>query len=61
MAAMAGLLGVRLEKAGHYQLGDAVEPLVSQKIDDAWRIVQLAGGVCVVLALTALAVAARSG
>jgi adenosylcobinamide-phosphate synthase len=61
MATMAGLLGVRLEKTGHYQLGDAVEPLVSQKIDDAWRVVQLAGGVCVALALTALAVAARSG
>jgi adenosylcobinamide-phosphate synthase len=61
MAAMAGLLGVRLEKAEHYQLGDAVEPLVSQKIDDAWSVVQLAGGVCVALTLTALAVAARSG
>jgi adenosylcobinamide-phosphate synthase len=61
MATMAGLLGICLEKAGHYRLGDAHEQLVPQRINEAWRIVQLAGGVCVALALTALAVAARSG
>jgi adenosylcobinamide-phosphate synthase len=39
MAAMAGLLGVRLEKAGHYALGDAREELTVSKIDEAWRMV----------------------
>lgn len=61
MATMAGLLGVRLEKAGHYQLGDAVQALAPAQIGVAWRIVQLAGGVWISLVLTALAVAARSG
>ena len=59
MAAMAGLLGVRLEKSGHYQLGDAWELLTPRKIDDAWQIVQLAGAVAALLALSALVVAAR--
>ncbi len=61
MAAMAGLLGVRLEKPGHYQLGDSVEPLTPRHIEVAWRVVRLAGGVGVVLALSVLAVVARSG
>ncbi|MFI4936862.1 MAG: adenosylcobinamide-phosphate synthase CbiB [Caulobacterales bacterium] len=39
MAAMAGLLRVRLEKAGHYALGDAREELTVSKIDEAWRMV----------------------
>lgn len=60
MATMAGLLGVRLEKSGHYQLGDAVEALTPRQIDVAWRIVQLAGGVWLVVVMSALAVAARS-
>lgn len=58
MATMAGLLGVRLEKAGHYQLGDEQEALTPVHIDVAWRIVQLAGGVGALLALGALAAAA---
>jgi len=61
MATMAGLLGVRLEKTGHYALGDALEQLAPRKILTAWRIVQLAGGVAAVLALSALAVTAGSG
>jgi adenosylcobinamide-phosphate synthase len=61
MATMAGLLGVRLEKAGHYGLGDAVESLDPRQIDVAWHIVQLAGGVWFLLAASALAVAAHSG
>lgn len=61
MAAMAGLLGVRLEKARHYRLGDAHEALTPQHIGSAWRIVQLAGGVGAGLALSVLAVAALSG
>lgn len=42
MAAMAGLLGVRLEKAGHYALGDALRPLTSGDITRAWRITSIA-------------------
>jgi adenosylcobinamide-phosphate synthase len=42
MATMAGLLGVQLEKIGHYRLGDPGEPLVAAQIDRAWRIVTLA-------------------
>jgi adenosylcobinamide-phosphate synthase len=57
MATMAGLLGVRLEKTGHYQLGDACEPLTPRKIDDAWRIVQLAGAIAALMALSALVLA----
>jgi adenosylcobinamide-phosphate synthase len=40
MSVMAGLLGVALEKPGHYVLGDAREPVVAAKIDDAWRVVR---------------------
>lgn len=60
MAAMAGLLGVRLEKAGHYRLGDADQALTPRHIGSAWRIVQLAGGVGVALAVSGLAAAALS-
>lgn len=41
MAAMAGLLGVALEKRGHYRLGEAHQPLRPETIDAAWRIVVL--------------------
>jgi adenosylcobinamide-phosphate synthase len=61
MATMAGLLGVRLEKAGDYRLGDAHEPLTPGHIGVAWRIVQLAGGAGAVLALSGLAAVALSG
>ena len=54
MAAMAGLLGVALEKAGHYRLGDARAPLRPEKIDSAWRIVQLAIAVGLALAAAVL-------
>lgn len=53
MAAMAGLLGVRLEKAGHYRLGDAHQPLEPTHIATAWRIVRLAGGAAAALAALA--------
>jgi adenosylcobinamide-phosphate synthase len=39
MAAMAGLLGLELTKAGHYRLGDPIEPLAPAQIDRAWRAV----------------------
>jgi adenosylcobinamide-phosphate synthase len=44
MAVMAGLLGVQLEKAGHYRLGDPAEPLSVGKIREA----------CAMLAILAL-------
>lgn len=53
MAAMAGLLGVRLEKAGHYRLGDPHQPLEPMHIATAWRIVRLAGGAAALLAAAA--------
>jgi adenosylcobinamide-phosphate synthase len=57
MAAMAGLLGVQLDKRKSYTLGDAVEPLSGRHIRDAWRVVLLGAGLA---ALTVLAFAARS-
>jgi adenosylcobinamide-phosphate synthase len=53
MSAMAGLLGVRLEKAGHYALGDAHRPIEPGDITRAWRLVSLAG-FSAVLGTTAL-------
>jgi adenosylcobinamide-phosphate synthase len=61
MAAMAGLLRVRLEKAGHYRLGDADAVLAPHHIRLAWRIVQLAGGAGAALALCGLVAARLSG
>jgi adenosylcobinamide-phosphate synthase len=39
MAAMAGLLGVQLNKKDVYSLGDAAEPLTAAKVRQAWWIV----------------------
>jgi adenosylcobinamide-phosphate synthase len=50
MAAMAGLLGIRLEKQGHYALGDATRPIEPGDITRAWRIVVAAAYASVVLA-----------
>lgn len=61
MATMAGLLGVRLEKAGHYQLGDPLAELAPHQIGVAWRIVQLAGGVWFLLVWSVLAAATHFG
>jgi adenosylcobinamide-phosphate synthase len=57
MAAMAGLLGVRLDKPGHYGLGDAVHAIDTGSIAGAVRIV----AVCAVLAsaLAFIAIGAR--
>jgi adenosylcobinamide-phosphate synthase len=41
MATMAGLLGVVLEKSGHYRLGDGGGRLDGGTIRRAWRIVQV--------------------
>jgi adenosylcobinamide-phosphate synthase len=53
MAAMAGLLGVRLFKAGHYELGDARHGLRPGHITAAWRIVSIASLGALGLAATA--------
>jgi len=55
MAAMAGLLGVRLEKTGHYALGDAHVALAERHISLAWRVVRLAFALTALLALAAAA------
>jgi adenosylcobinamide-phosphate synthase len=51
MAAMAGLLGVTLEKPGHYVLGAGGAPPGADTIDRAWRVVRLAGALAAALAL----------
>lgn len=38
IAAMAGLLGVELEKQGHYRLGDPIEQIDASTIDRAWSV-----------------------
>lgn len=42
MAVMAGLLGVQLEKAGQYRLGDPLEPLSVGKIGEACGVLAIA-------------------
>lgn len=51
MAAMAGLLGVALEKPGHYQLGDATRAVTAADIDRAWRLVAIAAALAGVMTL----------
>ena len=58
MATMAGLLGVRLDKPGHYALGDPTVAITPAAITAAWRIVAIA--MLAAVALCAAAVAARS-
>ena len=41
MAAMAGGLGVQLEKVGHYRLGEADAPLIPETIDAALNLMLL--------------------
>ncbi len=53
MAAMAGALGVRLEKRGHYRLGDGPAPDV-QVVDRAVGVFAAAAGVALVVALLVL-------
>jgi len=53
MAAMAGLLGVTLEKVGHYRLGDGDDPTAAT-IATAWRVVALTGALAAALALLTL-------
>jgi adenosylcobinamide-phosphate synthase len=57
MAAMAGLLGVQLTKAGDYRLGDPHAALEPRAIAEAWRIAAL--GALLAALLAALAIGAR--
>jgi adenosylcobinamide-phosphate synthase len=59
MAAMAGLLGIQLEKSGHYRLGDATRPIEARDITRAWCIVS--GAAHASAALTALSLVALAG
>lgn len=54
MAAMAGLLGVELEKVDHYRLGDPVRPVEASTIALAWRLDRIAVGLTAALAVAAL-------
>lgn len=56
MAAMAGLLGVELEKVGHYRLGEPLHPVEPATVGRAWRLVVGAVGLA-----TALSLAGRMG
>jgi len=57
MAAIAGILGIRLEKPDHYRLGDPIARPAIATIDSAWRVV----AVCAAFAAggAALAIGAR--
>jgi adenosylcobinamide-phosphate synthase len=54
MAAMAGALGVSLEKAGHYRLGEGPPPDL-EAVDRAVRVERWAAALCLAVALLALA------
>jgi adenosylcobinamide-phosphate synthase len=54
MAAMAGLLDVRLVKNGVYSLGEAHDALTPAKVRKAWRIVAAAGIATAILSALAL-------
>jgi adenosylcobinamide-phosphate synthase len=53
MAAMAGLLGVELEKVDHYRLGDPLRPLRPATIVQAWRLVKIAAALVTALGVLA--------
>ena len=58
MAAMAGVLGVRLEKAKHYSLGDPSRPLTPRTIYVAVRVAQIAGSLVTLVAVVTSALCA---
>jgi adenosylcobinamide-phosphate synthase len=51
MAAMAGALNVRLEKPGHYRLGEAKSPLVPETINDAVQLFWMAASAWILVCL----------
>jgi adenosylcobinamide-phosphate synthase len=56
MATMAGLLGVELEKVGHYKLGDPTRPCDAARVEEAWKIVLAAAAPTIVFTLALLVV-----
>lgn len=60
MSAMAGALGVELEKVGHYRLGEPGEALRPEHLRRAIRVVVGAMGLATALALAGLLGASRS-
>ena len=59
MAAMAGLLGVVLEKRGVYRLGDGDRPRTPELVGRAWRIVCVAAALMVAVTMGAMAIRGR--
>ena len=53
IAAVAGALRVRLEKEGHYALGNADSPLVPETIDASLQLVQITALVWAVICFAA--------
>ncbi|OGO45469.1 MAG: cobalamin biosynthesis protein CobD [Chloroflexi bacterium RBG_16_60_22] len=53
MAAMAGALDVRLEKVGHYRLGEGNAPLVPETIADAVKLMLLAAAAWILVCFIA--------
>jgi adenosylcobinamide-phosphate synthase len=53
MAAMAGVLGVTLDKPGHYRLGDGDAPTAAT-VGAAWRVVGLVAALATVLVVLGL-------
>jgi len=53
MSATAGALGVQLEKAGHYKLGNNDHPLSLHTIDACLQIVMVVAAIWSVLAIIA--------
>ena len=54
MAAIAGALGVQLEKPGHYVIGDQTEPLTPDKIMRSLKIRNVAIILCILIILPIL-------
>jgi adenosylcobinamide-phosphate synthase len=61
MAAMAGALYVRLEKRGHYLLGDPCRPLTPELIGEANRLVSTAAALAVLVIAIGLEVVRYAG
>jgi adenosylcobinamide-phosphate synthase len=53
MGAIAGALGVQLEKVGHYKLGDSCNSLVTETIDASLRLVTTATFIWIVIVILA--------
>jgi adenosylcobinamide-phosphate synthase len=56
MSAIAGALGVHLEKVGFYELGDSQNPLTLQSIDSSVQMITVAAIIWTVVILVAVAV-----